>query len=328
MTIKEYREHPAFHYSELSALWNSPSSMIAPKDFSKSNAIRLGSAVDCLITTPDKFDDEFIVCSEYNLSGQMKQFTDYLIDGNDKEEAYNLVGFKRDKFEKVCDKFEGSEYEKFFKFVTEEVKDKIILSRDELADVKLINETLKSHKFTKKYFNPENENISLYYQVPIICNFENNELKALFDLIVVDHDNKTIQPIDLKTTSESVYGFFKSFEKYRYDIQCSLYQTVLLNSNEVDKILDSDVCGYTILDFKFVYISFKNTSKPLVYSDKNFEVVKNGRYGWINSFGKEFTGWEKLIEDYRWHRENDLYDYSRNIYENDGIIYLYEEYES
>ena len=46
-------------------------------------------------------------------------------------------------------------------------------------------------------------------------------------LIVVDHNNKTIQPIDLKTSGHPEWDFYHSFILWHYDIQARLYWRII-----------------------------------------------------------------------------------------------------
>jgi len=64
--------------------------------------LRLGSAVDCLLTTPDKWDDLFIVGDVYKPYGMMYKFIVHLPAGLDPEspldlyeEAYQKAGYKK-----------------------------------------------------------------------------------------------------------------------------------------------------------------------------------------------------------------------------------------
>ena len=43
------------------------------------------------------------------------------------------------------------------------------------------------------------------------------------DLLIVNHENKTILPIDLKTSSHEEWDFPKSFVQWNYQIQARLY---------------------------------------------------------------------------------------------------------
>ena len=55
MNIDHYRKSPNFSYSSLSALSISPSLYLNRKEDVISDAFRLGSALDCLLTENDKF---------------------------------------------------------------------------------------------------------------------------------------------------------------------------------------------------------------------------------------------------------------------------------
>lgn len=98
------------------------------------------------------------------------------------------------------------------------------------------------------------------------------EMKSMPDLVVVNHNDKTIQPVDLKTSSAPAYDFPDNFIKFRYDIQASVYTCAL--DHLIDKI--PEYTDYQILPYLFVDIS-REDKVPLVFNyDPRSESQKDG----------------------------------------------------
>ena len=100
----------------------------------------------------------------------------------------------------------------------------------------------------------------------------------MLDNVYVDHDHKTIQPNDVKTTSSYEDEFYNSFIKWNYDIQARLYWRVLYEVTRQDDYFKS----FTILPFQFLVISrYSKTPLTWRYDDccKQGELVYHRRNG-------------------------------------------------
>jgi len=128
--------------------------------------------------------------------------------------------------------------------------------------------------------------------------------------------NKTIQPIDIKTTGKHVSNFNDSFFGFRYDIQASLY-----NQGLCDFVYrkDSKYYGYSILPFLFIVESTKYIGTPLIYSVEP-NVLMASENGISGHTGVYYQGWRELLERLLWHKSNNAWDYTREQYENEGVV--------
>lgn len=79
-------------------------------------------------------------------------------------------------------------------------------------------------------------------------------------LIIIDHDAKTIQPIDLKTSSKKEWDFYKSFTEFRYDIQARLYWRIIRAVMDTDEYFKD----FKLLPYQFIVVN-KATLVPLVW---------------------------------------------------------------
>ena len=184
--------------------------------------------------------------------------------------------------------------------------------------------TLKTHEFTRDYFKDNRSHIEIQFQVPILWDpsFYDDSLdgkaKSLLDIVILDHKNETVLPVDLKTTGSSVFTFESKMTKWRYYIQGAYYYDAI--NWRVDN--HDEISDYQVLPFEFVVISRQNLNNPLVYTmtEQDLDAGRNG--GELSYNGREVRGWIELMKDLKWHQENNKWNYSREIYENDGKIEL------
>ena len=81
------------------------------------------------------------------------------------------------------------------------------------------------------------------------------------DLLIVNHENKTIQPIDLKTSSHAEWDFYKSFVEWNYQIQARLYWSIIRQSMDEDEYFKD----FELLDYMFIVVN-RRTLTPLVWN--------------------------------------------------------------
>jgi hypothetical protein len=94
------------------------------------------------------------------------------------------------------------------------------------------------------------------------------------DLVIVDHDNKTIIPCDLKTSYKPEWDFYKSFVEWRYHIQARLYARLLKQNIEKDEYFKD----FKILNYRFIVVN-KNTCIPMVWEYEDTFTEGTIKYG-------------------------------------------------
>ena len=132
---------------------------------------------------------------------------------------------------------------------------------------------------------------------------------------MIDHNEKKIYPIDLKTTGKHVLSFSQSFVQWHYYIQAAFYTDAVkyLRDN-----LYPELSGYSIELFKFVVISSKDPMRPLVWETTDHTISCGKEGGFIN--GRYRKGYIELAKDMKWHIDRELYDYPREVYEGQGTL--------
>ena len=214
--IKAYYKSKRVSNSLLSGI-NVPKNFKNKLDFGENDStpsLRIGSALDCLLTSPERWEEDFQVVDVEKPQGLMGKFIDKLPPDLTKLSelelyypAYEASEFKL-SLQTVVNKFwSNTDAVGYYRLVSSKGT-KIILPREEYQAVLKAKELLLSNEFTYQYFHNLFTHQELLHQVAVYFTYKDTECKALLDGILIDHKNKRIHPFDLKTTGKS--GSFKS----------------------------------------------------------------------------------------------------------------------
>lgn len=198
--------------------------------------------------------------------------------------------------------------------------DKILLPRDEYDSALKAVELIKVSPYVASYFVNHRATQQLLHQVPICFELEGAEFKALLDGIKIDHEERTIEPFDLKTIGKSIYEFPSNYINFGYYTQAALYDYAIRTpQSPVFNLIDE---GYTVKDFIFIVVETKNssTNPAVIYTTSQHERNCGLEGGFIN--GKYYKGVYQLLEDYLWHERTNEWTYPREVYKNAGRIPL------
>lgn len=156
---------------------------------------------------------------------------------------------------------------------------KKIVSKEDWDEAMEMYRNFRDDKYTSSIFGTKNtEDVEYIYQAQFEVEMTVGSHKVLFrimpDLLVVNHKDKTIQPVDLKTSVMPGFNFWENFVKYRYDIEAESYTDVL---KEIIK--NTEYEDYTILPYLFTDIS-RSDKVPVTWSydpSNGFSYTKNDR---------------------------------------------------
>lgn len=302
--LKKILQHPNLYYN-----YDPKSDTEEPADITL-----IGDGVDLIITQGEEvFQEEFLISTVERPTAQMGDFVWNLFinrhDSNAEQIAYDTVGFKRDTLAKVRERFE-KEGKAYYDHLIEADGRKVI-SPAQLATIYNLVETLKNHPFSSKFILG-NDQYKIFTQQALTFTYLGFKCKALLDLVVVDVDNKFLYPIDLKTTTTSLNYWTDTLMKYRYDLQGAFYTEALKQSD-----LSIYGEGLTVKNFRFLVESQKFPGSPLIY-ELSDEAMTLGKDGGIYQ-SKSYEGFHQALERLRWHIDTDLWNYTREDYQNDGI---------
>lgn len=286
-----YRADPALSYSTLAKFaregFNKLDSLF---DRLETPSLTFGSAVDSIITGgTSEFQSRFMVAefpsigdalvkivktlfeSHYHTHRNLADIPDSVIIGYTEELKYQL-NWKPETRARVI-KEQGSEYYKLLY----SAQDRTILDTDTYEQVVSAVDALHNSEATKFYFqpnNPFNERYWREYQLKFKATLDGIDYRCMADLLLVDHETKTIYPIDLKTSSHAEWDFFKSFIEWRYDIQARLYWRIIRDN--LDR--HPEWKDYTLANYKFIVVN-KWTLTPLVWEFSDTKSLVTLKYG-------------------------------------------------
>lgn len=324
LSCKEFSErdehNKAYSYSKLAKLYREGPKSLISKEKEESDSLRFGSLVDCLLTTPEDFKRDFVVsnftrpsttvckivdliweCSDQQ-SNDIQKVDHDLIDSILVQENY-YANYNPDSRRNMIVKV-GKDYFSLL-FLC---KDKILISQAEFNLATKCVDTLKTHPYTAKYFtsDPFDTSIEQFDQVKFEGEFNGIAIRGIFDKVIINHINKTIQPIDLKTTGKSEECFEESVIKWNYDIQAAMYYYMLYQAICKDEYFKS----FRILPFKFIVIN-KFSLSPIAWT------FKNEQYEQLISKNPS-RDWRELLCQANWHDKTQEYGYSEKTIKANG----------
>lgn len=339
-----FKDATGVSYSRLSNLADGPQAyQRGLVDDKESSAMALGTVVDIKLTQPERFEEEiYVMTAEKPNSEMMLAFCEVYAETDDQGLAYESSGYNI-SLERVMKKFDEDGKDYYDALVAS--GDKTVISAEDFFKANQIVTTLKSNPYTRRYFVNETPGIELMFQVPLLWTIAYKSLmegengraklvnaKSLLDVIRIDHNNKTIQPIELKTGAE---GFYKSYRRFKRHLQGTMYHDAVIST--VD--MSGDHEGYVVEPLRFIYADTNLVYAPTVYkmSPIELDIGRNGKQYTV-TIGESVTtydayleryfskykvkGYKQLVAELEWHEKNNLWDYSYEVYQNNGEIDL------
>jgi hypothetical protein len=327
--VKEYFASPRLNASRLKELHNPKwikYKMDNPDDEDEEKRhFRVGSALDCMMTTPEEFDNEFVTINAMRPSGKMGFFVDNLPLGLTEEsskedyvDTYNAAGYKA-KLETVIKNLWNTPKYKRYYLERVDAKGKTVLSLDEMFEVKNCKNLLYDNPHVREIWL--NSPTSNYFQLPIYFEYKETECKGMLDILRVDKVNKIIQPVDLKTTARSVLGFAGAFLTFGYNIQAAMYDAALRSdafAPQFKEMTGDDIKEYEIKPMKFLVVE-KKGSNPSRYFNCTENDMKACYEGGTTKNGRVYPGLNDLIDDFNWHVEHNYWALPRDLVDDGSV---------
>lgn len=324
--IKQYYESTRISNSMLSRVENPRLFKIARVDERDTEFFRIGGALDCLLTDPENWEERFIILDVERPTGKMMDFVKALPPGltersplEDFAAAREAAAYKYPLKWCVDNFWKTKEAVSYYRH-NDIPKDKTVLSSTEYEGVKRASESLLNSDYTSHFFRPRHIQYEVMHQVPIYFEYMGVECKALLDGVLIDHEGKTVQPFDLKTTGKSVYQFPLSFMQFGYYRQAAFYDYAMRSEySPVNDLLNN---GYKMLDFVFIVVESSKDSwnPPVVYvttAKDRYHGLEGGTVG-----GRYYKGINKLMSEYIYYKENDLWDIPKDLLDSHGNLEL------
>lgn len=289
-----------------------------------------------------RFEEKFVLYDGVKGTGQVFLLADILYE--ETEACMNEAGEITCSFEtrfaeairriRIEEKYKGKDDEKILEDFVKNGKDyfdsrmksigKTIVDVPIMDKAKLVAEKLKKDEFTRDIFACY-EDREFFTHYPIEFSYKLDEdrfiaCKAELDMLLIDHDKKVIQPMDLKTTYDNE-SFDMMYIKNSYYLQNAFYVTAVKAWAKVN-----DMGSYHVNPMSFIVgDTSANNRRPLVYHASGKDL-----YSGLKGFklrGVSYRGIEKLINDIAWAEENNEWSCSREAFNNKGQMTLNIDYD-
>jgi hypothetical protein len=308
-------------------------------------AANMGKLVETLLMEPHLFDEKFYMSSclgeptglmsafvealythtieAMNESGEVtRTFQDISMD------AYNDSGFKI-KYEAVLGKFIGSDAELYYNEIRQIRPKKLtVVTARDVTNAENIVEELKNNHVTSQIVNLTDSvryKVLNQYQVEAYtlvgewaekANIDEHLFKSMLDKVIIDHKEKTIQPIDLKCTW-TVENFYEEYYLYRRAyIQAYLYWHAINSLTAIGGEFE----GYTVKLIQFLVCDSTNYMNPLIYQLSKQD-MRDAEMGFEYK-GRTYPGVIEIVQDLQWALENNIWNISRKNHLMNGVINL------
>lgn len=287
ITEESYRDLPYPSYSLLSDIKKVGGELavggVRNPNINELDGVMVGKLVDNLVTE-NKMPDNLIVVKK-TPTGKVKEVIKALAKYNkylpNKENLFHVDNL--DLLDKMCgqvrylkDKDKRilgiKNYHDYYKALVNAPKDAFIISEY------LYYGALKVVKLLKDEYpilvNPEEYGFKIIPQVKLLGEFNKTKIKGMLDFVVVDDNNKTIIPYDLKTGSGKSDEFFTNgYLGWNYYIQAGLYSELLKEELKKHPIYKD----YKVDKFRFMYASrMELTTTVMVVEESMHENALNG----------------------------------------------------
>lgn len=300
---------------------NGPQALIR-KSENFNSGIKIGSIIDEYVYNRENFFNKYFISKSPKPKGQFLILSEIIIERFKEypslEDLCNIVKefnlFANIKKEDVLiNHLNNVEFLNYLKEYYENSNEKIFINQDEYNEAKLANVVLKSSENSKAYFDKK---IDIYNGIKFSVKYKKFNFIGVIDQLNIDHKNKTVQTIDLKTGKGSCKAFFKSFLDYRYYFQSSIYSLAKEEILDFFKIQD-----YTFLPFKFLYYSISE-NKTAVFTVKDDSIFFKDFKINNNEIRK---GIDTVLDEIDWHIQNQIFDQTKIDYELKGEYDLIKE---
>lgn len=275
-----------------------------------------GSMIHEYILQPDEFWKDYIILDfETPKTKQQKDFCEAyvssleLVEDEKKLQAYKS-SYSNSKSWQIALK-EATElcnkYKRYIEYLR--LKDnKKVISFADLNMLKTIEKNLREHKKANEilYTFPNtfevNNEFHINWEYPNASTMGDLPCKSLLDRFMIDHTNKKIRLVDLKTTAD-VYNFKHSIEEFDYCRQMAYYWLAIhwYFKNELKLNIEE-------YDYETYIIAIQSHDS---YEVRVFAIDSK-------AIEEELVTIDQAIRKIAWHKNNNLWDHTKEYYEGDG----------
>lgn len=330
--MSNYYEIDRFSYSQLASF-----DRLGLKYFTRSNdanndAVRIGSLVDDILTDPKSVKDKYYLTTAEKPTSSLGLLTDVVtdafadydsIDTNTVSNLARALGLWSNikKDDTYIKKFDNPKFWDYLKSFYDR-GDRLLITVGQQQLAQQMSETLINDIDTKDAFIG-GEGVEVIYQQEMLWGKGQPDdsaifgdepfkgYKSKFDILRVDHNNMTVQFVDIKTSEASADEFERSFYMFRYYIQDAMYQDALA------ELRDTTYPGYTLLD---PYNIVCSSAEP----DKAYKFVIDSKWLSAGKHGfmlgrKPMRGYLELTQQVEWHQRTKVTNYTKTEFDNGRV---------
>jgi len=325
--MADYRELDGLNQSLLKKILVSPAAFLKQRDQqgdSEETHFVFGSLVDDMLLGDFDLDEKYYVLQDSDISQVLKNITQYVFDYMNTCETPVEWDSMDTVILQACNEYE---YQSRWKDETRVNKIKTqcltyfqslyaaagkkIVSEEEYYKATVCIAALKTDDYTKKHFSKAKDVESWNHKV-ITFQYKGYDFKGELDKVFIDHTNKTIEPIDYKTTGSPITSFNHDFWKFRYDFQAAVYFFGISQDPEVVALVKK---GYKLLHFKYIVVEKEMNNPPMVHKVTN-AVSQIGWSGGTLSSGRKLEGFLQALERFTFHQSTDQWKFPMEYYKN------------
>lgn len=306
MEDAKYRANPAISNSDLGLILESPKAFAGVKagelDGFSSSGFRMGSALDCLVLTPDNWDAIYIM-EPFEMvkptSAQETGFCTMVLGGIKAADAITKLYQVEKKSEEAIAKMAFEKIEKFdifFDFQHMINSGKLAYSQKDYEELMLMKAAITDHTAAGPALIDGVDGFIAFSQLAIFWSMLGINCKALLDRCLIDKKNKVIRFYDLKYSGKAIGFFENSIDRYRYYRQLAYYWG-----------------GLRIIFPQFEIFGYIVAATPKWGGECRVLELEEQ---WITD---GITEIEYLVATYTWHKKQNKFGFRRAYYENKGI---------
>lgn len=307
-----YSEKFYFSYSGINKLLFSPRAfynhyILNQKEDSTDAHLIAGRAAHCLLLEPDKFDNQFVMLPGKIPTDSNKVILDHIFMHNYlsmKNDSLTLEDFPTEILNQLLvnnlyqslktdqqrlEKLLTDNNKEYFEFLKTKLTKTVIDSGVKEKAQETVN-VIKENKVVCSLMALGHDNsagVTVHNELALKSDWDEYPFgfKGIIDNVVIDENIKTIFINDLKLTSKAIQDFPDSVEKFRYDIQSTIYRGLVY-----DKFIfgREDAKDWKTI-FTFIVADKYNQVYPFQVSDETAFIWKNNFYGTVKQLEYHYS---------------------------------------
>lgn len=305
----------------------------------ETQALAMGQLVETLLWEPELFDTYFYMSACVTTPpALMLEFIEALyrhsvknMDENNEvnatfeelsKAAYDESSYKL-KYDAVIKKFAESDAIVYFEEICNvRQKNLLVVNSQDVNNAEKIVLELQENLITRHLVTVQTNTRYTVYDQLKIAGYEVNGIlfKSMLDRVIVDHNEKTIQPLDLKCTW-TVEDFYKGYYlKRRSYFQAFLYYHACLHFQK----MNPELAKYEVKFIKFIVCDSINYFSPLIF-ELGQEDMKDASQG-FTAYNRAYPGFAEVTDNLKWAKMNDIWNISKRAHDADGILNIKYDY--